>query len=164
MATGGVLGNGTKVGISSSGTSPITYTKVGQLMDIPTWLQLIAADVDTTVHGTSNIKTSMPGMIDPPDFGMMLLSDHDPSTSPTHETLRKAQQGSGDVTAGNDIYFRVEIPVNRQQTLFRAWNFAAYVKEYTPSAPIDDKQTTQVTVRYSGSYSVDSGAGASLIA
>lgn len=164
MATGGVIGNGTKVGFSENSTSPVTYLNVGQLLNIDQFLQLVADDVDNTVMGTSNIMTSMPGMIPAPEFQFTLLSDHDPATSPRHETLRKYQSGSGDASAGSNLLFRVEVPTNRAKTLFRGWQFTAYVKQYSANTPIGDKQTTQITAKFAGGYSVDSGTGAGFIA
>lgn len=154
MATGGVLGNGTKVGFSA--TSPVSWTRVGQLMDISKFLQLVANLVDTTVHSTSNIMTTMPGMIPAPDTELMLLADHDAATSPSHESLRAYQ------VAGTTIYWRFEVPVNRAQTSFRAWEFQGFVKEYSLDTKIADKQTTKVTITFAGGYSVYP-AGASAI-
>lgn len=163
MATGGVLGNGTKVGFSTS--SPVSWTRVGQLMNIDSFLSLVPADVDTTVYSTSNIMTSMPGMIDTPEMAFTVLSDWNPSTSAAQETLRQYQSGSGLSTAGSTLYWRVEVPTDRGQTssLFRAWEFQAFVKDMTPNIPIGDKQTTQFTVRFAGGYWVTTTVVASAI-
>lgn len=163
MATGGVLGNGTKVGFAT--TSPVTWTRVGQLMNIDSFMSLVPADVDTTVYGTSNIMTSMPGMIDPPEMQFTCLSDHNPSTSASLETLRQYQSGSGHANAGSTLYWRVEVPTDRGQTssLFRAWEFQAFVKDLANSVPIGDKQTTQFTLRFAGGYWVTTAVVTSTI-
>lgn len=146
MATGGVLGNGTKVAYSAA--SPANWIRIGQLMDIPKFIQLIANLVDTTVHSTSNIMTTMPGMIPAPDIEIMLLADNDETTSVTHEFLRTAQD------SGATNYYRIEVPTNRAQTKFRPFEFQAFVKEYSIDTKIADKQTTKITLTYAGGYSV----------
>lgn len=162
MATGGVLGNGTKVGFSIS--SPVTFTRVGQLINVDEFLQLVPDDVDTTVHSTSNIRTSISGMIEPPEFTMTLLADFDQATTTSHETLRQYQGGSGyAATQGVVIWFGVEIPVNKAQSSFRRIEFQAYVKTYGPSLPIDDVQKVEITVRFSGTGIAWYNAGASVI-
>lgn len=148
MALQGVLGNGTKLAYSVS--SPVSWTRVGQLQNIDEFLALIPEDVDTTVYSTSNIRTSMPGMIEPPEGRFTCLADFDPATSPSHETIRQYQSGSGYATQGAVIWWRIEAPVNRAQTLFRAWEFEAYIKDFTPSLPIDDAQKLEFSIRFSG--------------
>lgn len=154
MATGGVLGNGTKVGFSAA--SPVSWTRIGQVMDVTKFIQLISNLVDTTVYSTSNIMTTMPGMIPPPDVEFMLLADHDAATSPSHESLRAYQ------LAGTTVYFRFEVPVNRAQSSFRAWEFQAFVKEYSLDVKIADKQTTKVTITFAGGYSVYPAAASAM--
>ena len=161
MALQGVLGNGSKVGFSAA--SPVTYTRVGQLMNIEKFIELVANIVDTTIHSTSNIMTGMPGMIPIPTFEFTLLADFDPATSPTHESLRQYSAGSGLSTASTVLYFRVEVPVLRSQTSFRAWEFQGFVNGYSPSVPIGDKQTVKLTVVFAGGYVVSSVAGSSLM-
>lgn len=148
MALLGVLGNGTKVGFSIS--SPVSWTRVGQLKNIDEFLALIPEDVDTSVYSTSNIRTSMPGMIEPPEFRCTCLADFDPTTMPSHETIRQYQGGSGYATQGTVIWWRIEVPVNRAQSSFRAWEFEGYVKDFNPSLPLDDAQTLEFSVRFSG--------------
>lgn len=160
MALQGVLGNGSKVGFSVS--SPVSYTKIGQLMNIDKFLELVANIVDTTIMSTSNIMTGMPGMIPIPTFEFTLLADFDQATSPSHESLRQYSAGSGLSNAGTVLWFRTEIPVNRAQTSFRAWEFQGFVNGYSPAVPIGDKQTVKVTVVFSGSYSVYNAAASIL--
>lgn len=161
MALQGVIGNGSKVLFSAS--SPATWTQVGQLRDIPQFMSLIADDLDTTVSSTSNIMTGAPGMVPVPECSIDLLSDHDPSTSPSHETLRQYQAASGFAVQGTNLYWRVEVPVNRGMTLFRAFEFQAYVKEYTPNIQIKDLQITNIKIRFAGGWWVTAAAGASAV-
>jgi len=163
MALLGVLGNGCKIAFSSS--SPVSWTRVPQLMSIDSFLSLVPADVDVTVYGTSNLMQSMPGMIDPPEMQFTCLADHNPATAPALDSLRQYQSGSGHANAGATIYWRVEVPTDRGQTssLFRAWEFRGFVKDLTNSVPIGDKQTTQYTVRFSADYWVTTAVVASAI-
>ena len=152
MATGGVLGNGSKVGYSAS--SPLSYTKIGQLKDLTQFISLISGDVDTTVHSTSRVMTSMPGMIPAPEIKFDLVANLDQASDATHEALRTYQ------SAGTTIYFRIEIPVDRLQANFRAWEFQAYVKEWTPEVKIAGEQLIHVTLKYGGGLTVyNAGAG-----
>lgn len=148
MATGGILGNNTKVAFSAS--SPVSWTRVTQLIDIPELPQLVTDDVDVDTHGPSAIMRSMPGKIPCPEINLILLADPDQATSPSHETLRKYQSASGDALAGTTIWWRIEWPANRQMTAFRSMEFQGFVKEFTGSTPKDDKQTTAVTIRFDG--------------
>lgn len=155
MATGGNIGNGTKV--AYSGSSPVTWVPVAQLLDIPQFISLISNDVDTTVHSTSRIMTSMPGMIPVPEIQLELLADLDQSTTASHEALRTYQ------SAGTTIWWRVEIPTNRTQTLFRAFEFQAYVKEWTPDATkIAEAQKLKVVLRYGGNLAVYNAAASAI--
>lgn len=160
MATLGVLGNGSKIGYSI--TSPVSYVRVAQLMNIDKFIELVANVVDTTVMGTSNIMTGMPGMIPIPTFEFTLLADFDQATTASHETLRQYQAGSGLSTAGATIWFRIEVPVNRAQSSFRAWEFQGFVNGFSPSVPIGDKQSVKMVVVFSGNLAVYN-AGASII-
>jgi hypothetical protein len=148
MALGGVLGNGTRVGYSA--TSPVSWVRVAQLLDIPKFIQLIAADISTTVHGASRLETSMPGMIPVPEVELDVLLDLDPATSPTHEAIRGFQ------TSGATVFWRVEIPVDRNQTNFRAFEFNAYVKAYdiSTATQIAAAQRGKFTLRYGGGLAV----------
>lgn len=147
MALGGNIGNGTKVAFSAA--SPVSWVRVAQLLDVPQFIALVANDVDTTVHSTSRLMTSMPGMFPVPEVALDLLADLDETTCTSHETLRGYQ------AAGTTIWWRVEIPTTRDQSKFRAFEFQGYVKEWTPDATkIADAQKLKVTIRYGGGLSV----------
>jgi len=152
MALQGVLGNGSKFGYSI--TSPVSFVRVGQVMNYDKLLELVANVVDTTVHSTSNIMTGIPAMIPIPSFEFTVLADLDTATSPSHETLRQYSAGSGLSTAGTSLYFRFEAPTTNAQTVFRAVEFRGFVNGYTLQTPIGDKQTIKFTLIFSGGYSV----------
>jgi len=153
MSTGGVLGNYIKLAYSSS--SPVSWTAIANILSIDKFFELITPDIDTTVSGVT-IRTSMPGIPEPPEVEFTLLADPDQSTSADQEFLRAR------LMDGVTFWLRVERPTNRTHTTFRAEEFQAYVKGFAPAAPVDDKQTVKVTLRYSGNYAIYN-AGASAI-
>lgn len=153
MAQGGVLGNFLKIAYSSS--SPVSWTAITNILSIDKFFELITPDIDTTVSGVS-IRTSMPGIPEPPEVEFTLLADVDQATSPDQEFLRLR------LMDGVSFWLRVERPAQRAHTTFRAEEFQCYVKGFAPAAPVDDKQTVKVTLRYSGNYAIYN-AGASAI-
>jgi hypothetical protein len=141
MATGGVLGNGVRVGYSAA--SPVSWTRVTQILEV-TFPQMVADDVDTTVHSTSRVKRNMPGMIEVSEMTLLLEADLDPATSASHDALWTLQK------AGTTVWWRAEVPTDRTQSACVPFEFQGYVKSWAPSTPIDDKQTIEVVVRFDG--------------
>jgi len=156
MALGGNIGNGTKVAYSAA--SPVAWSKVAQLLDVSKFLSLVANDVDTTVHSTSRIMTSMPGMFPVPEIDLDLLADLNETTSPSQEALRNYQAN------GTTLYWRVEIPTDRAQTLFRGFEFQAYLKSWdlSKTTQIANRQEIAAILKFAGGYWVQA-TGASVI-
>jgi hypothetical protein len=156
MARGGVLGNGCKVAYSLS--SPITWVEIEEVTDVvfPTWQ---ADKVANNVHSATNkLKRNMPGLIEVGDPSFTVLSDFDPSTAPDQAKLIDLNK------TGENVWWRFEVPVNRQKTLFRGVEFQAGVLNFSPATPIDDRQTTQYTLTFDGEdVAWDLAAGASEI-
>ena len=156
MAQGGVPGKGVRVAYSAS--SPITWTRVRQVLDVS-----VPRDVserwDITTHDTaSRRKTYMPGNIETEDPVITTLSDWDPSTGTEQEAMRRAQKD------GTVWWWRFELPTNRERTLFRGLEFQASIKDFAPAAPIGGAQTTAWTLIFEGDdIGVDLAAGASEI-
>lgn len=155
MATGGVLGNGTKVAYSS--TSPVSWTRVTQVLEVG-FPGLEPDEVETTVHSTSKYRRFMPGMIDVTEMTLTLEADLDEGTSPTHDALFDFN------AAQTTIWWRIEVPVDREQSEFTAFEFQGWVKNFNVATPIDDKQTIEVTVRFDGDSFTKYAAGAGAIA
>lgn len=155
MAQGGVIGNGTKVGYSI--TSPTSYTKIGQLMDLSKFISLVGNLVDTTVHGTSNVMTAIVGMIPVPEVTLKVLADFDTATGPTLETLRGFQSNGT-----TNIWFRIEVPAQPSKTTFRAWEFQGSVREFTPTIQLAAVQSVQLTITYGGNLAVYNAAASVL--
>mgnify|MGYP001579136005 CR=1 FL=1 len=156
MATGGVLGNGTKAAYSI--TSPLSWVNVPALVDIsvPTY---VADKVNIDTHSVSNnLHKNMAGMITVGDPGFTVLADFDPATSAAQAYLRAANK------AGTSLWFRFEIPTNRAKTLFWGVEFKATVLSDEPAVPIADKQTRRFNLSFDGDAIYDdAAAGASEI-
>lgn len=139
MAQGGMIGNGLKVGYAN--TSPVSWTKIGQILNV-TPPQFVSNKIDRTVSGTNKYKRSLPGMIEVSDLQLEILQDLDSSTSPEQAALLAL------LKAGTTIYWRIEIPVNREATQFRPMEFQGYVSSWQITSPVDDKQTLTVNIAY----------------
>lgn len=142
MAQEGVLGNGTKIGYSA--TSPVTYVAIGQLASIDNIPGFAADEIDTTISSTSKLKRAMPGLIAVDNLEFTLLADLDPATDAALEALRGYNQSQ------ETIWWRIEIPTDRQQTEFRGFEFQGWVKTWKPIISIPDRQTIKITVRFDG--------------
>lgn len=152
---GGILGNGVKVAYSL--TSPISWVSIGQILDqeLP---GLQPDKIETTVHGLSNFKRKMRGLIDVGPLKLKLLQDLDPSTSADQKELYDLQ------SAGTTIWWRFEIPTERDKSKYRGLIFKGWVDEFIPSAPIAEKQVLNVGVQFDGDDLYwDAAAGASEI-
>lgn len=136
MALGGYINNGVKIAYSIS--SPLSWLRLGQVLEAPV-LGISREKVDSTVHGNSQFMRSMPGMIEVQDFAMKLLGDLSPSTSAAHEAMRTY------TLSGATIWFRIEIPVDRSQTQFRAFEFQAWVQEWMVNSS-DPKSRNEIDV------------------
>jgi hypothetical protein len=156
MAQGGILGNGCKAAYSLA--SPISWVEVDQLVDLvfPTW---VADDVNIDVHSTTNkLHRNMPGMIAVGNPSLTVLTDLDPSTSPDQDTMRTKN------STGASMWWRFEVPVNREKTSFRGVEFEAGIKSFSPATPIADKQTTVYELNFDGDDVYwDAAAGATEI-
>lgn len=142
MAQGGMIGNGVKIGYSTS--SPVSYTSIGQILslEIP---QLTADKIDRTVSSTNDYKRSMPGMIDVSDLTFELLQDLDETSGAAQRALL------GFLKNGTTIYWRIEVPADRAQNECVPFEFQGFVSSWQPSAPVDDKQVLSVSVSFDDS-------------
>lgn len=156
MAQGGVLGNGCKVAYSVS--SPISWQGMTQLKDI-TFPTFEADKVDITTHSVINkLKRYMAGLIEVGDPGFTVLSDLDPATDANQAALREYNK------TGVSLWWRFEVPTNRERTLFVGVEFQASVKNFSPETPIDDVQSTRYELSFDGEdLGWDLAAGASEI-
>jgi hypothetical protein len=152
MATDGMLGNGVKIGFSV--TSPVSWTSVGQVLttDLP---GLDPSEVESTVHSTSKYRRFIPGLVDVTETNMRLLADLDEGSSADQDALFTHQ------AAGTTLWWRIEVPVDRSQSEYTAFEFQAWVKRWKPVAEIDQRQELEVTLRFDGTSFAKYPAGAS---
>lgn len=155
MAQGGVLGNGSKVAFSAS--SPVSWTRVGQLLNFePPTLEV--DEEETTVSSTtSNYKRFMPGMIDVTPMSFTVLQDLDEVTAADQAALAGYAR---DLTT---IWWRIEIPTNRAKTRFKAMEFQGWIKKRAPSADVPSRQETMFEIRFDGDGIAEYNAGSSQI-
>lgn len=142
MATSGVPGNGVLVAYSAS--SPVDYTLVPQLLDVklPTF---VTDQIDVTTHSLTNkLKRKMSGLSDVTDMELILLADLDETTTPAHAELFDLNQ------TGAQLWWRIEVPVQRDRTKCKAYEFQGNVGSFEPSAPINGRQEIRVMVRFDG--------------
>lgn len=152
--TGGVLGNGVKVAFSL--TSPTSWIRVGQLLD--TGLSsLVRNKVDRTVHSTSPFRRSMPGMIEIGDLSLTILADFDEATTGALKQIYDL------FVAGTTVWWREEIPVDRQQSSYQATEYQGYIVSFNREAPIDNRQQVTIAVAYDSDSYTRYKAGASAI-
>jgi hypothetical protein len=156
MAKGGVLGNGFKVAYSL--TSPVSWVEMDDVLDMtfPTWQ---AAKVEITTSSVTNkLRRYMAGLIEVGDPGFTVLADFNPVTSPNQSALRAANK------TGASLWWRFEVPTNRERTEFWGITFQAGVLNYNPDTPIDGRQTVHFDLSFDGEDIIeDPTAGASQI-
>jgi hypothetical protein len=160
MADGGVIGNGVKVAYRIVDSPLAAWNEVGQVLNI-SGFDLMRDKVNTTIHSTNVFKRSAPGMCEVGDLVLELLANRDEG-----DGEGVVQQALIDLwSAGTTVNWRIEIPVNRAQTEFKGYEFDGYIVGITPfDAPIEDRQTLQVTVAFDDQSITFDTAGASEIA
>lgn len=142
MALSGLLGNGIKIGYST--TSPVSWTGIGQVLDgaPPTF---VSDSVEiTTSSTTSKWKRTMPGLDTVNDMSVTVLADTDPATSVDQDYLFTALKN------GTQLWWRFEVPTNRARTTFTAFEWQGTVGGWELSLPIAGRQELKVTVKYDG--------------
>lgn len=154
--TGGVPGNGCKAAYSQN--SPLTWTRVGEIVDL-TFPVIAADDINIDVHSTtSKFHKVMPGLASVGSPGFTVLGDMDPATSAAQAQLRAWSKD------GTSVWWRFEVPTNRARTTFFGVEFKAAVKSDEPATPINDKQTRRFNLSFDGDDIYDdAAAGASEI-
>ena len=151
--TGGVLANGCKVAFSA--TSPISWTKITQMLSAS--LDYDAAEVDVTTHGDRRRK-SIPGLPSAPRLTIRALADLDPSTTPWFDTLVDAEESA------EDFFWRIEYPTKRDLSQFRGREFQGRVLKVNPIAgDPSDRLEVEIVVTVTTEMNWDPAAGPSEI-
>lgn len=155
MAQGGILGY---VKAAYSLTSPITWIEFDQVLDV-TWPTESGEKVDITTHRAGlRRKRYMPGLIEVGDASILLLADFNPVTSPDQAAMREANR------TGVDVWFRLEVATNRENTEFMGFEFLGGVLSISPSLGIGARQEVKIDLTFSGEdIYEDAAVGASQI-
>lgn len=154
MATGGNIGDGVKVAFSI--TSPLSWTQVTQVANVD-FPGLEPDAVNNDVHGSAGFHREMPGLFTVAPMVITVSSDLDESTTADHNTLW------GLMLQKTTVWWRVEVPVDRAKTKFTGFEFEGYVGGFVPTTPIDDRQMSEITVRFDGTAFGRDASGASEI-
>lgn len=153
MAQGGLIGNGKKVAFSLS--SPISWIKIDQLLDFD-FPSMTADKIETTVSSTGKLKRYIPGLIEVGDLSLTVLTDLDPVTS-------KQSQLWDLRAAGTTVWWRIEIPEERDLSSFVGFELQGYVSDYTISAPTAERIETTITIVFDGTSITKGNPGPSVI-
>jgi len=141
MALGGLIGNGVKVGYSSS--SPLSYRKLEQVLDA-TPPKLTPDKVDTSRHGTSRFKSSIPGMLDVAPIAIKCLRDASTVTSPNVNAIQAL------VLSSSSLYLRIEVPAVADLSTFEAWELSGRFSNFSTSAPQMGRQEVDIEFMFDG--------------
>lgn len=154
MAQGGVLGNGTLIAVSVTG-SPVSWQVIPQLREVA-FPQDTSDRVEITTHSRTNKrKRYMTGLTETSDPSFLILDDSDEATGTVQESLRSI------AALGTSVWWRIEKPTNRARTRFRGIEFQASIKDFQQDTPIEGAQTTRVTLTFDGEDIGYTPAGAS---
>lgn len=147
----GFLGDGVKVGYSLG--SPVAWIELEGVLEcvVP---KIIADKIDITTHGSTGYKRNMGGLKEVTNTEITLLQDLSHSVQRGLFALLKAR---------TTVWWRVEVPTERDKTLFVPFEFQGYVENFGPSAPIDGRQELMVSVGFDGLDVFMDDAGASEI-
>lgn len=143
MATGGQLGSGVKVAYAAA--SPHTWIAIPQIMDAV--IPIVTRDrVETTVHGTTSLRTYIPGLGDVRDGEITVLANL--TAGGVHLALQALERSQ------DTIYVRFEIPdtSNLSTTNYMAIQVQARVASWELDTPIDDAKTIKITFQFQDSY------------
>lgn len=137
MATAAVLGKGVLLQ-RSDGTSPITYSTVAEMLDIPDAPDTIRDLVDVTNHDS-------PGTDREYILGLGDGVEIQGRCNYTNSTQQNALLT--DKAAGTAVMFRMEFPM---YTPSRVCTFEALVRNWTLNPPVDAQVTLSFTLKTTG--------------
>ena len=142
-STNGLLAD---VRVAYAASSPNTWLKLEQLADCKVPV-LEADEVETTTYGQIYHR-NIPGLFKVSDLELTFLRDPVLSSAPYQNALFDYS------VSGTELYWRVEIHGDQTLTtnLWEAYTFLGRVASFEPAAPIGDKETLMVKVRFSGTY------------
>lgn len=140
---GGVLGNGSKIGYQTV-VSPLgSWNKIGQVMEVG-GLTLTVETWDSTVHSANSFAREAPGLITVAPLVLKVLTNPNPAAG---EGI--IQDALYDLMISKEtIAWRVEVPANRDKTLFKGREFEGFVSSYEEEQPIRDGQVVTINITF----------------
>jgi len=137
-ASTAILGFGTTFAIGDGG-DPETFTALAEVLDVSPPSD--AVDVIEVTHMTSPSRTKefIAGLTDPGEVSFSINFIPGAGDDTALQALRNT---------GVSNNFRIAFPDSGDTT----WTFAAFLTGYTPTAPVNDRMTADVTFKLTGSY------------
>lgn len=140
---GGMLGNGSKIGFQTVASPLGSWTKIGQVMEI-NGLKLVRETWDSDVHSPNPFIREAPGKIKVEPVVLKILTNPNPASG---EGI--VQDALYDLLiSAETVAWRLEVPANRQQTLFKGREFEGFISGYEEEQPIRDGQVFNLTITY----------------
>jgi hypothetical protein len=144
MATGGQLGSGVQVAYSLN-NSPQTWIEIPEILDVV--VPAIERDrVESTVHGTTSLRTYIPGLGDVRDGELTLRANL--TAGSVHLALQALN------ISQDTIWVRYEVPdtSNLSTTNFMGVQMQARVSSWLPETPIDGIKTISVKFQHQDNF------------
>lgn len=123
-------------------SSPITWTELTDLRDLPSPPASVADKLEITTHGSEGRKRYKTGLLDTPDVAVKFLLNLD-AAQLALITARDAR---------TEIWWRCEIPTDEAKTLFVAWEWQGYVAKADLMTPIGGVWEFDLGIQYSDNY------------
>lgn len=140
------IGSGVKIGYALS--SPHTWIEIPKIIGEPTIPGTERDRVETTIHGTTSLRTYIPGLADVQDLEFDVIADL--TLASVHMDIQALER------AQTTIWVRVQIPVDSvlSTTTYMAFQMQGRVSRWIPNSPIDDVRTISITIQFEDNYMV----------
>jgi len=141
---GGQIGSGVRVFLASS--TPHSWLEIPQITDVKI-PSITRGRIESTVHGTTSLKTYIPGLGDVNDAELTLETS---LLDTTHQLLSSLERTQ------TTYWFRYQVPAiaDLTTTTYYAVQLQGRVASYVIDTPIDGLKTTKVTIQFVANYMV----------
>ena len=136
MALG--IGQGVRIGYTTTASAPYTWNRIKEITEFAP-PEINYDEVDITSHDTNGWKRSIPGLKEVGDVEFSFLYD---DADTIHTGLYSLY------TNRTIARWAFEIPESTANK-FTRYEFKAWVKAYKLEAPMDDKKTVSITLKFS---------------
>ena len=136
MALG--IGQGVRIGYTTTASAPYTWNRIKEITEFAP-PEINYDEVDVTSHDTNGWKRSIPGLKEVGDVEFSFLYD---DADTIHTGLYSLY------TNRTIARWAFEIPESTAGKYTR-YEFKAWVKGYKLEAPMDDKKTVSITLKFS---------------